>query len=127
MDAVEREVIAAREDDLLRAMRTRDADLLERLLHDDLLFVGPTGEVATKAMDLANYRSGGVHWRKVEVGERRINMMGDSAVVTVVVDLQGNYMGQAVDARCRYLRVWKQEGGSWRVIGGSVAVLERGG
>lgn len=115
--------ILACEEDLLRAMRTSDADLLETLLHDDLLFNGPTGATATKAMDVANYRSGGIALRTVDASDRTVRVIGDNAVVAVTVALQGLYMGQALDVRCRYIRVWKRTGDHWQVIGGGVVVL----
>ncbi|HEX2616097.1 MAG TPA: nuclear transport factor 2 family protein [Flavobacteriales bacterium] len=123
MEHDDRTAIIACENDLLRAQRTNDVDLLDRLLHDDLLFNGPSGAAATKAQDLANYRSGGIHLRTVEASDRQISLIGDNAVVAVTVLLQGNYMGQALDARYRYLRVWKRAGAQWQVIGGAVMPL----
>ena len=120
---LESQIVAA-EEQLIEAMKTSNAALLDQLLHDDLLFNGPTGETATKAMDLANYRSGGIHLRTVEASDRRISMIGDTAVVAVSVRLVGNYMGQDIDGRFRYLRVWKSLGSEgWKVIGGSVVTL----
>lgn len=124
MDGTDEARVSACEDDLLRAMRTSDADLLGTLLHDDLLFNGPTGATATKAMDVANYRSGGIALRTVEASDRTIRVIGDNAVVAVTVALQGLYLGQALDVRCRYIRVWKRTGDRWQVIGGGVVVLE---
>ena len=120
---IESQIVAA-EEQLMTAMKTSNVALLDRLLHDDLLFNGPTGETATKAMDLANYRSGGIDLQTVEASDRRISIIGDTAVVAVSVRLVGNYMGQDIDGRFRYLRVWKSLGDEdWKVIGGSVVTL----
>jgi len=120
---IESQIVAA-EEQLMTAMKTSNVALLDRLLHDDLLFNGPTGETATKAMDLANYRSGGIHLQTVEASDRRISIIGDTAVVAVSVRLVGSYMGQDIDGRFRYLRVWKSLGDEdWKVIGGSVVTL----
>ncbi|MBS1582543.1 MAG: nuclear transport factor 2 family protein [Bacteroidetes bacterium] len=124
MDSTDEARIIACEEALLRAMRTSDADLLATLLHDDLLFNGPTGATATKAMDVTNYRSGGIALRTVEASDRTIRVIGDNAVVAVTVALQGLYLGQALDVRCRYIRVWKRTGDRWQVIGGGVVVLQ---
>ena len=115
--------VTAREAELLLAMRTADADLLDDLLHDDLLFNGPDGSTATKAQDLANYRSGGIALEIVESRDMRTSVIGDDVVVAVTVRLVGNYMGQRLDGSARYLRVWKAVGGKYRVIGGSVIPL----
>lgn len=87
-DTPESQVLAV-EADLLRAMRTSDADLLGELLHDDLLFNGPTGETATKAQDLANYRSGGINLHTVESSDIRTSVVGDNVIVCVTVALAG--------------------------------------
>ena len=120
---IESQIVAV-EERLMTAMKTSNVALLDRLLHDDLLFNGPTGETATKAMDLANYRSGGIDLRTVEASDRQISVIDDVAVVAVSVRLVGNYMGQEIDGRFRYLRVWKSFGvEDWKVIGGSVVTL----
>ena len=115
--------VVAREQSLLIAMKTSDAELLDELLHDDLLFNGPNGETATKAADLANYRSGNIHLHTVEASDRVLSTIGDDVVVAVTVRIQGSYLGQAVDGRFRYLRVWKAFGSDWKVIAGSVVPL----
>ena len=115
--------IMAHERTLVEAMKTSNVALLDSLLHDDLLFNGPTGDTATKAMDLANYRSGGIRLRTVESSDARISFIGDDAVVAITVRIEGDYMGQHIDGRVRYLRVWKSIDGGWKVIGGSVIPL----
>lgn len=117
------EIIAA-EERLVTAMKASDVDLLDRLLHDTLLFNGPTGETATKTMDLANYRTGGITLRTVVASDRQVSIIGDDAVVAVTVRLEGNYMGQDIDGRFRYLRVWKSFGDEGlKVIAGSVVTI----
>jgi hypothetical protein len=120
------EVIAS-ERSLLAAMKTSDAALLDELLHDDLLFNGPTGETATKAADLANYRSGNINLRTVEPRDLISSAIGDDVVVAVTVRIEGSYMGQEIDGEFRYLRVWKRFDGRWKVIGGSVVALANAG
>jgi hypothetical protein len=115
--------IVARETALLNAMTTNDVALLHDLLHDDLLFNGPDGQTGTKALDLANYRSGGVQLRRADASDRLISAIGDDVVVAVTVQLEGSYLGARADGRYRYLRVWKHLDGAWRVIGGSVVAM----
>jgi Domain of unknown function (DUF4440) len=104
-------------------MSANDVARLDDLLHDDLLFNGPDGSTGTKAMDLANYRSGNIQLRTVEASDRLLSAIGDVVVVAVTVAIEGSYLGQAVNGRFRYLRVWKRFDGAWRVIGGSVVAL----
>ncbi|WP_421658701.1 nuclear transport factor 2 family protein [Leptothermofonsia sp. ETS-13] len=112
------------ENDLLEAMKTNHVELLDKLLHDDLLFNGPTGETATKAMDLNNYRSGTINLHTVESSDLMLRMIGDNAVVAVTVEIKGNYLGQEIDGKFRYLRVWKLFEDNWKVIAGSVVASQ---
>ena len=127
MDPTLEAEIVRRESALLAAVTSNDVALLDDVLHDDLLFNGPDGRTATKAEDLANYRSGGVQLRRAEASDRLVSAIGDDVVVAVTVTLEGSYLGVRVDGRYRYLRVWKHVGGAWRVIAGSVVAMPRGG
>lgn len=126
MDATREAQIVASEYSLLHAMKTGNADLLDALLHDDLLFNGPNGDTATKAADLENYRSGHINLNTVESSDRMLRVIGDDVVVAVTVKIKGNYLGQDVDGTFRYLRVWKQFENDWKVIAGSVVSLSAG-
>ena len=123
MDATLEAEIIQREGALLTAVTTNDVALLDDLLHDDLLFNGPDGRTGTKALDLANYRSGGIQLRRAEARDRSISLIGDDVVVAVTVTLEGSYLGVEVDGSYRYLRVWKRLDGAWRVIAGSVVAI----
>jgi hypothetical protein len=123
MDTTRKAQVIASEKSLLKAMRTNDVELLDTLLHDELLFNGPNGETATKAADLANYRSGNINLHAVESSDQLLSVIGDDVVVAVTVEIKGNYLGQELDGKFRYLRVWKQFDESWKVIAGSVVTL----
>ena len=53
-----RAAILKRENDLLEAIKSSDIVHLDKLLHDDLLFISPGGQAVTKQMDLDAHRSG---------------------------------------------------------------------
>ena len=56
-----------------------------------------------------------------------LSAIGDDVVVAVTVAINGNYLGQEIDGRFRYLRVWKRFGSDWKVIAGSVVALSAAG
>jgi hypothetical protein len=126
MDATHKAQVIDNEKKLLLAMKTNNVELLDQLLHDELLFNGPSGETATKAMDLENYRSGNINLHTLESSDLMLNMVGDDIVVAVTVEILGNYLGQEIDGKFRYLRVWKLFENNWKVIAGSVVTLNTG-
>jgi hypothetical protein len=124
MDATDKALVIANEKKLLEAMKTNNVELLDQLLHDELLFNGPSGQTATKAMDLKNYRSGNINLHTVESSDLMLNMVADDVVVVAVtVEIIGNYLGQEINGKFRYLRVWKLFENNWKVIAGSVVAL----
>ncbi|MEO7911500.1 MAG: nuclear transport factor 2 family protein [Roseiflexaceae bacterium] len=126
MDTTSESQVIASENSLLEAMKTNNVERLDALLHDDLLFNGPSGVTATKATDLQNYRSGNIHLHTVAASDQTLHVIGDTAVVAVTVELKGNYLGQALDGKFRYIRVWKLAESTWKVIAGSVVPLSFG-
>lgn len=79
---------------LYTAMLTSDVAALDMLIADNLLFVGPTGELATKAMDLELHRSGGTKFHELVPKELEIQVCSDQwAIVAAKVFLSGTYLG----------------------------------
>lgn len=103
-------------------MLAGDVDALDRLIHDALLFIGPTGALARKAEDLENYRSGRQSMKKIEPRELSIELFGDDVgVVTVLTDLEVIVDGTTFSGTFRYVRTWRREDERWQIIAGAVA------
>ncbi|KQC00343.1 nuclear transport factor 2 family protein [Pedobacter sp. Hv1] len=115
--------IVASEKTLLKAIKDRDIASLDNLLHDDLLFNLPSGQTITKAADLDTHRSGLITIFTIEAKEQQINMIGDTAVVAVTINLKGKYIDHSIDGTFSYLRVWKNFNNQWKVIAGSCIEL----
>ena len=107
------------EKSLAEAMQNADLVLLDQLIHEDLVFVIPSGQTITKNADLDSYRAGTMQVFSLVAGQANIQMIGDIAVVSVVVELKGQFMKEQIDGRFHYLRVWKRENEQWKVIAGS--------
>jgi ketosteroid isomerase-like protein len=115
--------IANLEEQLRQAMLQSDADRLDTLIDEKLLFVSPDGQLLSKAQDLENYRSGAQRITRLEVLGQDIRASEGVAIVTVLALIAGDFLGQAFQGRFRYLRVWQQTAGGWRIVAGSVAML----
>ncbi len=116
--------IRACETRLYTAMLTSNVDELDALLADDLLFAGPTGELATKAMDLELHRSGGTHFHEMTPKELEIRVWSEEfALASAIVFLSGTYLGQAFTGDFRYTRVWRKGQQGWQIVGGSVTAM----
>ena len=118
--AVEQEVL--REERALQAaQRASDVAALDRLLHPDLLAVGPDGGLADKGADLEAHRTGFFRISELEEEDLQVRIAGDTAVTFVVLRIRGAIGDEEVAGRMRYTRTWSRDGGAWRVIGAHIA------
>jgi ketosteroid isomerase-like protein len=109
---------------LYAAMLASNVDELDRLIADDLLFVGPTGELATKEMDLELHRTGGAEFTEFVPKELEIRVWSDQFVFAVAQTfLSGTYLGNTFAGDYRYTRVWRKGKSGWQIAGGSVSAL----
>src|SRR3954451_11236247 len=87
-EAVEQAVL--REERALQAaMLAGDVNELDRLLHPELLAVGPDGQMTDKAGDLAAHRAGVFKMIELKEEEVRVKVFGDMAVTFVVLIIRG--------------------------------------
>ncbi len=118
MSAAEQQVLQ-NEEKLLKAFKNNDVEILEELLHDDLIFIIPSGEIITKAKDIENMKSGNLQVSEIFSNNQNLSVIGDNIIVTVTLNISGSYLDQAIDNNFRYIRIWKQFGDQWKVIAGS--------
>ena len=107
------------ENRLYEAIKNRDVKELYELLHDDLLFIIPSGETITKEMDLDTYRHGNLKIHEIIPNIEELNIIDDLAVITLQMNLKGTYNGESFDAKYRYIRFWKGCSDGIKVVGGS--------
>ena len=109
---------------LYTAMLASDVAELDALLGDDLLFAGPTGELATKAMDLELHRSGGTQFHELTPKELEIRVWSEQfALASAKIFLRGTFLGQTFAGDHRYTRIWRKGPQGWQVAGGSVTAM----
>lgn len=111
------------EKQLLNAIKSNSVNLLDDLLHTNLLFTLPNGQIISKAMDLKNYRSGKTIINTILERDQVISVTGDTGVVSAIITIKGSYSDKPLDGEFRYLRVWKYFNGQWRVVAGSCHAL----
>lgn len=111
--------ILAQEEKLYSAIKDGNINLLDELLHQDLLFIVPSGEVITKKIDLDTYRDGKLKISELLPTAENLNIIDDVAVVTVIMEIKGEFDQVPFEAKYRYIRFWKQFDDGLKVIGGS--------
>jgi ketosteroid isomerase-like protein len=104
------------EDRLLAAMRAGDAETLETLLADDLIFINQYGHQLDKMEDMAKHRSGNLRIERLDVRSRNIRLLENGAVVTTRVKIDGSFLGTPFSGSFGYTRVWRRNNDRWLVV-----------
>lgn len=107
------------ENRLYSAIKESNIQALDELLHEDLLFMVPSGDVITKEIDLNTYRDGSLKIKELTPNVENLNIIDDVAIITLTMVLKGNYNGEPFEAKYRYIRFWKESSDGIKVIGGS--------
>jgi len=106
---------------LQAAMLASDVAELERLLHPDLLAVGPDGSLVDREADLEAHRTGFFKIAELVEEDLRVLTAGDVAVTFVVLSVRGTIGDDDVSGRMRYTRTWTRDDGAWRVLAAHIA------
>jgi len=113
---MEQEIIKC-EENFLKALKESNVEVCAGMLHDDLIYNNPAGEVLTKEMDIQEFKSANPVIETLECVERKIQMFGDTAIVSTVIYMKGLFMGEIqIDGKARFLRTWKKFEDGWKVI-----------
>ncbi len=125
MDKAEitREEVVDAENKLFAAQLISDVDILDQLLHDDLIGIAPTGQIITKEMDLNSHRAGTMIIEEASTEIEEIKITGDIAVSIVSMKAKGKMMGTPLEGHFRYLRVWKRFDDTLKIVGASFMQL----
>lgn len=119
MDIISVSKVTEAEARLLDAIKASDVAVIDQLLHQDLLFITPGGDVITKEMDLNSHHSGTMIVDSMLVTDQRVQIVEDNAVVTMLMKTTGKMMGNPIGGTFRFLRIWKSFKGELKVISGS--------
>lgn len=120
---ITRQDVIDAENKLFSAQLASNVDLLDRLLHDDLIAVAPTGQLLTKKMDLDSHKAKAMIIEDASTIIDEIKIMGETALSIVTMTAKGKMMGTPLAGKFRYFRVWKRVGDQLKVVGASFMQL----
>lgn len=104
------------EQELTDAMLKGDASAVERHYADAFIFNTPDGEVMNKAQIVSNLKTGGAKFESSNFEDMKVQVYGDSAVVTSLTTDKGTVGGVDVSGRYRWMDVFVRRGGRWQLV-----------
>jgi ketosteroid isomerase-like protein len=117
------EEILAREEQIRMADASPEPDtstILDNLLDDDVLMIGPQGQRFTKAFLLEAHRPPKkAAFDSVVVSDLAIKELGN----TVVVSCRATFTSQGQSFALRCTRVWHRQHSEWKIVAGTVTLI----
>jgi ketosteroid isomerase-like protein len=109
-------IIQQLEDKRYAAMLAKDVDALDRLLHDDLVYMHSSGVADTKASYIAGVRDRIWDYSRIDRSDHTFKMHDKVALVFNRLSISIEVRGVPKELDNRALTVWVPFGDSWRVI-----------
>jgi len=93
-----------------------DIATMDKLLSDDYVGISMTGQVNTKAQQLSRIRSHAFVITRIDLGEMKVKLVGQVAIVTVRAFVEGTSEGVPMNGDFRYTRIYQHSpAGGWKI------------
>ncbi|TLV03322.1 nuclear transport factor 2 family protein [Dyadobacter luticola] len=119
----DQEQIAEAEERLMTAVKAGDVNVVEALLDEEVQFIDEEGKVIPHSHDLDKYRAGRLLINNIDVCDKQISLIGNTAMVLVIDRIKGKCQGRRFEGRYLYMRVWKRKDTCWKISAASCAAV----
>ena len=106
-------------DEINQANRTGGAEgaaVFEKYLADGLVRVPVSGALLNKADIVNGFKTGKINVDRLDISDIKVEMYGNTAVVTGVDKRSGMMLGADVSGMARWTRVFVKHGGAWKMV-----------
>lgn len=122
-ETVKTQIINA-EERLRQAMLASDVSVLNELLASEIIITSHLGELLGKQDDIAAHESGLIKIHELKPSEQRIQIHGEMAIVSVRMQISGNYNGNPANGDFRFTRVWTiSSSGTWHIVAAHIGMV----
>jgi ketosteroid isomerase-like protein len=119
------QIVMRIERELLNAVLKGDASASERYLADTYVFTGPDGMVENKAQSIADLKSGDLKLQSASLDDAKVQVYGDTAVVTYSSNDKGTYKGKDISGTTRWTDVFVNHNGRWQLVASHGTMLPK--
>lgn len=100
-----------------RAQLAQDAEALDAMVAEELVFISGSGKREGKKEFIDGWTSPGDRFDPVVLVDRKVVLLGeDGAVVNAETTLSGTSGGQRFASRIRFADTFRRIGGKWRAV-----------
>lgn len=93
-----------------------DVDAMDKLLSDDYVGITMSGQVVTKMQQLDRMRNRNLVLTKITLDDVKVKLIGSTAIVTSLAEVDGTSDGASMHGTYRYTRVYTRlPSGTWKI------------
>ena len=107
------------------ALTKRDVEALNEIWSADYTFVNPRGELLSKALRIANIKSGTTEFQTMSPQKERLHVQGNFAVEVGRIVVEGEYSGHESSGEYRYTTVWIKIQKRWRMLANQITLIAK--
>lgn len=113
---VYKEQVEQMEETWRNAQLANDVGTMDKLLSDDYVGITMAGQVVTKMQQLDRMRNRQLMLTKIELDDVKVKLIGTTAIVTSLANIDGTMDGQNIHGTYRYTRVYTHlPSGTWKI------------
>jgi ketosteroid isomerase-like protein len=104
------------EQEMLAAVLKGDTGPSERYLAENYAFTGPDGISMGKAQSIHDLKSGDLKLQAASLDNSKVQLYGDTAIVTYSSNDKGTYKGKDISGKTRWTDVFVKQKGRWTMV-----------
>jgi|GEM_PF-3613794 hypothetical protein len=104
------------EDLWVRAMNTKDRQLLDKIIAPSFTFIEPDGTVKNRAEYLADRSSDKVETESFENIDLKVQVLGNFAIASGLAKITERREGKRYRFQARWKEMWMKNNGKWQVL-----------
>lgn len=113
------------ERDWTEAGLKNDFKTMDRIIADDWVAIDFAGKTITKAQAIADLKSGASKNQSVELGEMKVRVFGNTAVVTGSDTEKSTYKGKDSSGKYVWTDVFVNRNGRWQAVASQSTKIEK--
>ncbi|MEJ7847046.1 MAG: nuclear transport factor 2 family protein [Pyrinomonadaceae bacterium] len=106
------------EQEMADAIVKGDMSVWDKYSADNSVFTDPGGMMMNKAQSMAMFKSGDLKIESTKMDDMKVQMFGNTAIVTYRTTDKGMYKGKDISGEYRWTDVFAKIGGKWKMIAG---------
>jgi ketosteroid isomerase-like protein len=95
-----------------------DISAYDKYVADSAVFTDPGGMLTNKTQAMAMFKAGDLKIESSKIDGMKVQMFGDTAVVTYMSMDKGTYKGRDISGQYRWTDVFVKMGGKWKLVAG---------